>query len=120
MSDALVQWRQVAPQSAHNLVFPRQDGQPWRLTVDLERWHKIQELAQIAHPSGRPYYLHEARHTAATLLLMAGIDPSIRKAIMGHTDIKTTATYEHATVEMARQALEQVVPLIRPAAQIEG
>ena len=48
---------------------------------------------------------HDLRHTAATRMGEAGIDPFTIASIMGHKDIKTTATYTHATREAKRRAV---------------
>ena len=39
--------------------------------------------------------LHEARNTTATLLVEAGVDPKIIKAILGHSSIVTSRGYLH-------------------------
>lgn len=92
----------------HGLVFKRVDWGPRRPKDDREAWKRLQEDAGVAKPDGTPYVLHEARHTTATLLLAAGVDPEVIKAIMGHSDIVTTRGYQHASQAMARAALEKV------------
>lgn len=92
----------------HGLVFKRGDGGPRRPKEDREAWKQLQEDAGVAKRDGTPYVLHEARHTTATLLLAAGVDPEVIKAIMGHSDIVTTRGYQHASHAMARAALEKV------------
>jgi integrase len=48
---------------------------------------------------------HDLRHTASTRMGEAGIDPFTIAEIMGHKDIKTTASYTHATREAKRRAV---------------
>lgn len=81
---------------------------PLRGSVDRAEWKAIQDVAGVRHSSGRPYTLHEARHTTATLLLEAGVDPETVKAIMGHSSIVTSRGYQHVSQELARKALEDV------------
>lgn len=85
----------------YGLVFARPNGQPWLHRDDNLRWHEILKAAGI--PERR---LHDARHTAATLLLEAGVDAHVIAAILGHSDIVTTRGYQHVDLELARRALE--------------
>lgn len=55
--------------------------------------------------------LHEARHTAASLMEKAGVPDSIRAAWCGHTVEVNRATYVHALPEdlaAARDALSRL------------
>lgn len=108
MTAALKAWREVAPESPHGLVWPRADGQPRRAEVDREQWKALQAAAGIAHASGREFVGHEARHTTATLLLEAGVDPHTVTAILGHSSITTSRGYQHVSTTLARQAMEAV------------
>lgn len=105
---ALLTWREVAPESPHDLVFPAADGHPLSYKVDDARWYALQELAEVQHPTGeRPYTIHENRHTTGQLLLEAGVDPVLVVAILGHANIKTSRTYQRAKVAALRAALDQ-------------
>jgi integrase len=108
MAAALDAWQQVAPVSPHGLVWPRPDGRPALARVDFEEWVDLQNLAGVAHPGGRPWFLHEARHTTATLLAEAGVDPSTIMAILGHSSVATQAAYKHVRLDHVREALEGV------------
>jgi len=81
---------------------------PKRAPVDRAEWHAILDEAGVRHPSGRHWHLHEMRHTTATLLLEAKVDPETVKAIMGHSSIVTSRGYQHVSQELARKALETV------------
>lgn len=108
LATALDHWRTVAPESPHPLVWPADDGR-WRdENDDRAEWYTMQERAGIAHPSGRPYYVHEIRHTTATLLLALGVDEATRIAIMGHSSIASTRAYEHRDLTLIRAGLEKV------------
>jgi integrase len=108
LADALAHWQVVAPESPHELVWPALDGSPADEDADREEWHAIQATAGIGHPAGRPYHVHEVRHTTATLLLALGVDEATRVAIMGHSSIASTRAYEHRDLTLIRGALEKV------------
>ena len=77
----------------------------------LDRWSAAERAGRsvgLGHPAGRYYVPHEARHTAATLLLEAGTDPGVVTAILGHSSILTSRGYQHVGVKAAAAALEQM------------
>jgi integrase len=54
---------------------------------------------------GLPVRLHDLRHTAATLLLGAGVPLKIVSETLGHSSIAVTAdVYAHLTPELRREA----------------
>ncbi|GAB3075489.1 site-specific integrase [Intrasporangium mesophilum] len=81
---------------------------PALATRDRERWTELQTLAGIEHPAGRPYTVHEIRHTTATLLLEAGVDPRVIEEILGHSIVVDRQTYQHVSTRMALEALDLV------------
>jgi len=113
LGEALEHWRTVAPESPYPLVWPAADGR-WRdENDDRAEWYAMQESAGISHPTGRPYYVHEIRHTTATLLLALGVDEATRIAIMGHSSIASTRAYEHRDLTLIRAGLEKVAGLLQ-------
>lgn len=114
MTAALTQWREIAPQSP--LVWPRSDGRPQTAPADLTAWHDLQKAADVTHPSGRRYHLHEARHSTATILLALGIPAQVIEAIMGHSSILSSNRYMHADLDMARKALNGVAAQLQLSA----
>ncbi len=52
--------------------------------------------------------LHDARHTAATLLLEQGVDIRVVQEILGHSTLAMTKRYTHVTDTLARQAAERM------------
>lgn len=110
--NALRAWRKVSPTDQTDLVWPGRTikGATWprNAATDREQWEKIQKAVGIAHPSGRPYVVHEIRHGTATLLMELGVPESVRIAIMGHSSIAVTRGYEYADVSQLRVALEQM------------
>jgi len=62
------------------------------------------------------FHFHDLRHTAATRMADAGADPFTLAAILGHSDIRMTARYTHATDEAKRRAVEKLDrPALAPA-----
>ncbi|MFT4081145.1 MAG: tyrosine-type recombinase/integrase [Nocardioides sp.] len=112
MHEALERWQKTQGElvraNPHGLVWPNLDGSPTFYKVDDEEWYGLQQAADVQHPAGRLFTIHEARHTTATLLLECGVDPAVIVAIMGHSSILTTRGYQHTNTEMARQALSAV------------
>src|SRR5712664_2267696 len=64
--------------------------------------------------------MRNRRHTAATRMADAGADPFTLAAILGHSDIRMTARYTHATDEAKRRAVDKLVAPLAPAALHAG
>ncbi len=71
-----------------DLVFARKDGRPIDASDDWAEWKKITTAAGIK--DSRP---HDARHTAATLLLEQGVDIRVVQEILGHSTLAVTRRY---------------------------
>ncbi len=54
------------------------------------------------------FRFHDLRHTAATRMADAGADPFTLAKILGHSDIRMTARYTHATNAAIRRAVENL------------
>lgn len=107
MREALLAWREVAPPNDYDLIWATDDGLPWRVEADRAEWQAIQEQADVSHPSGRRYVLHEGRNTTATLLLELGVPKEIVEAILGHS--KFVESYDSSDrTPRARAALESL------------
>jgi integrase/recombinase XerD len=78
--------------SRHLFISSR--GTPLLLNRLSERVHAYLELAGMA-PSGS---CHLFRHSMATLLLEGGADVRDVQAILGHTNLATTARYTHVSI----------------------
>lgn len=108
MTTALRTWREASWDSPHGLVWPVLDGGPCDPKLDMAEWYVLQETVGVRHPTGRAYTMHEARHTTATLLLEAGIDPAVITAILGHSKIVTSRGYMHVNTKPLQDALGRV------------
>ncbi len=53
--------------------------------------------------------LHDARHTAATLLLQQAVPARVAMQILGHSQIQLTlGTYSHVVPELAQEAADRM------------
>lgn len=106
MRAALETWREIAPESPYDLVWPAADGTPADPADDLEEWKALQATAGVSHPAGRFYVGHEARHTTVTLLIESGVERSVIEQIVGQA--KLVDAYVHAPEHMTQEALGRV------------
>ena len=82
------------------LVFPRTNGKPLSPHSDYDAWHKALKLCGIA-----PKRLHDARHTAATLMYSSGVGIEAISRSLGHsTSAITSRLYVHSAEEPLRSA----------------
>lgn len=79
---------------------------PIRDDADRARWHEIQAEAGVAHPSGRPYHVHETRHSVVSMLLADGVDRSVIEAIVGQATL--VEAYVHVNTDAAAAALDRM------------
>jgi hypothetical protein len=94
----LKQWRAVSPSA--EFVFPFDDGKP-RLYPKAPRGFEL-HLTSARCPRVR---FHDLRHTAASLMVMAGASLQSVQAILGHSTIAMTERYAHNSAEhVAREA----------------
>jgi len=91
-----------------DLIFPSQTGNPNDKGNLSRRFKKLLETAGL--PSIR---FHDLRHTAATLMLLQGINPKIVQERLGHSDISMTLnTYSHVLPSMQQDAADKIDELI--------
>jgi hypothetical protein len=83
-------WRAASGNhSPDGLVFPREDGEPWR-EQDWNNWRRV--WRSVAPKSTVPYDL---RHGHASLLIREGWDVVRVARRMGHSPTETHRTYAH-------------------------
>jgi integrase len=61
----------------------------------------------------RDLRFHDLRHTAATYMVMGGVDLVTVKEILGHATIQMTMRYAHPTPENKRHAVDVLSELFR-------
>jgi integrase len=108
VADALATWRTVAPDNAWGLVWPEPNGRPRNDKHDRSEWWQLQATAGVAHPSGRPYHVHETRSFAATMLFEAEVPEHVITDLLGHSSIVTSNRYRTVRREPMREAMEKV------------
>ncbi len=81
-------------------MFARADGRPLSVTTTWKRWRRLLEAAHV-----RTVRFHDARHTAASLLLSRGVHPKVVSEMLGHSTVAITLdVYSHVTPAMHREA----------------
>lgn len=86
-----------------DLVFCQRNGRPWTKRSDWGRWKDFLKSAGVAEVR-----LHDARHTAATVLLLLDVDPRIVMEIMGWSQISMLTRYQHVLDDMKRTTASAV------------
>jgi integrase len=88
---------------AGSAVWTTADGRLTDPRDDYDEWVSILREAGVSHV--KP---HIMRHTAATMLLLQGVDVRVVQRIMGHRDIRTTAGYTEGVDVLMTEAVERV------------
>ena len=92
----------------HGLVFVQATGGMIDPSRDWEEWKRLLVEADVR--DGR---LHDARHTAATLLLEQGVDARVVMEILGHSQITLTQnTYQHVMPKVIADATQRVATVL--------
>jgi integrase len=97
-----------SPWTDTGLVFTTKLGPPIDPRNDHRAWQQLLVRAGV-----RPARLHDARHTAATLLLAQGVPARVAMQILGHSQISLTlGTYSHVVPELAYEAAERMAGVL--------
>lgn len=88
-------------------VFATPTGAPVNPRTDYTNWKRLLKDAGLR--DGR---LHDARHTAATMLLILGVPLTAVMGLMGWSDSGMGVRYQHLTTEVRRDIAKQVGGLI--------
>ncbi len=86
-----------------DLVFCGPTGAPIDPRDDWEDWRLLLGEAGV-----REARVHDARHTAATLLLEQGINVRVVQQILGHSQLSQTQRYTHVTSELVQHAATRI------------
>jgi integrase len=88
----------------NDLVFPAADGSPKQATIDFNDWKRTLRLCGI-----KPRRLHDARHTAATLMYGQGVGIEVISRALGHSSSAITSKlYVHSAIQPLRLAAEKM------------
>lgn len=84
-------------------VFTNRRGRPVHPTEDHRAWKALLRAAGV-----RDARLHDARHTAATILLVLRVQLPAVMELMGWSDASVAKRYMHVTDEVVTAVAEQV------------
>jgi integrase len=88
----------------HGLVFTQPTGRPVDPSRDYQDWQQLLVSAGV-----RKARLHDARHTAASLLLAQGVPARVVMEMLGHSQITLTlGTYSHVAPELQQEAADRM------------
>jgi len=83
----------------HDLVFATRHGKPMERSEDYKAWKALLKRAGV-----RDARLHDARHTAGTLLVEQGVHIRVVQEILGHARVTTTERYTHVAGALMQDA----------------
>jgi integrase len=86
-----------------DFVWCQPNGRPIGNHADWDEWNALLKTAGI-----RRVRVHDARHTAATLLLAQGVDQRVVMEILGHSQISMTSRYAHVLPQVMTDAAERI------------
>ena len=90
--------------SDSDLVFPNREGSFQQPKLDYQRWQSALDSCGIPRRS-----LHNARHTAGTLLYANDVGIETIRRVLGHSSVGLTSrTYVHNAEKPLRQAAESM------------
>ncbi|GAA4599126.1 site-specific integrase [Planotetraspora phitsanulokensis] len=87
----------------HDLLFPTRRGRPMERSEDYKMWKALLRRAGV-----REARLHDARHTAGTLLVEQGVHIRVVQEILGHARVTTTERYTHVASLQVKDASERM------------
>ncbi|MGW5332459.1 tyrosine-type recombinase/integrase [Streptomyces bauhiniae] len=91
----------------HGWLFATPDGRGTPPRTDYDDWKELLEVAGVR--DGR---LHDARHTAATVLLILGVSERAVMGLMGWSTTAMAARYQHMVDTVRTDVAQQVDGLI--------
>lgn len=88
----------------HGLVFCNRHGGFMHVSNLLRTFHQLVEAAGLP-----PMRFHDLRHSAATILLMKGVQPKVVQELLGHSSIAITMNvYSHVMPSMQKEAMDMM------------
>ncbi len=92
---------------AGDWVFAQPTGKPLDPRADYEEWRELLKAAKV-----RPARLHDARHTAATMLLVLKVPTRAVMDVMGWSNASMAGRYQHVSAEVLTGIARQVGGLL--------
>ncbi|GAA3478656.1 tyrosine-type recombinase/integrase [Streptomyces yanii] len=89
-------------------------GEPLVPSTDYDVWKRLLADAKV-----RDGCLHDARHTAATVLLILGVPERVVMQIRGWSSTAMTARYQHVTGGTLADVAQRIGGLVREVANPE-
>lgn len=84
-----------------DFVFHHPDGSRYQ-NINFDLFREALGKAEL----DKDFHFHDLRHTAASHLVMSGVDLATVKELLGHKDISMTMRYAHLTPDHKRKAME--------------
>lgn len=92
-------------------MFSQENGAAYRPESLTRMWRRFLEKHNL-----KDIRFHDLRHSCATALLEAGVDPKTVQTRLGHSDITMTLNvYAHCTPTMDRNAAQKLDDLFSNA-----
>ena len=83
-----------------NFVIRQEDGSPFCPDSMSRKWRRFLESKKLTK-----IRLHDLRHSNATAMIQAGVNPRVVQQRLGHSDVNITLnTYTHVLPEMDADA----------------
>lgn len=116
--EALDAVRKVLRMDRTDPVFLRQDGHAWTVSSLRKAFDKTKDQC-VDLPEAKKDVLrfHDLRHTAASLMVTAGVPLYTVGKVLGHSTPQTTARYAHLAPEAERSAVDVLEEALRAGAK---
>jgi integrase len=102
--------------SDHGLIFTSSIGTPIDPDNFAKHFVRLAKAAGLGH-----WHPHEARHSAASVMLAQGVPLEVVSEILGHSSIYITKdVYGHLAEGMKRDAAERMAAALQPRASVAG
>jgi integrase len=88
-------------------IFAETNGKPIDPRRDYQEWRDLLTAAHV-----RPARLHDARHTAATMLLVLKVPVRAVMDVMGWSEASMASRYKHVPDELKQEIAGQVAGLL--------
>lgn len=89
-------------------VFVMPDGERWDESSLRQEFLRIRAASKLPDEKRAALRFHDLRHTAASLMVTAGVPLYSVGKVLGHTTPQTTARYAHLAPEAERAAIDKL------------